>query len=63
MFRLSRLFNIEHFSGAALPLRIGRMFCNFKLVFVGKEIDGFELRQINHLRSELKQGYAAGMSL
>ena len=33
-------------------------------VFVGKEIDGFELRQINYLRSELKQGYwAAGWSL
>ncbi len=30
-----------------------------KGVFVGKEIDGFELRQINYLRSELKQGYWA----
>jgi hypothetical protein len=31
-----------------------------KQLFVGKEIRGFELRQINYLRCELKQGYWAG---
>ena len=32
-----------------------------KHVFVGREVGGFEVRQINHLRAELKEGYwAAG---